>query len=109
MGNECFSKTMRGIFIMLAYIILFSTSSLPKLKDDDRARLDAFQDGFNKNYQLTTKRKCPNISEQIKSIRDQTKDKKSFSSLRFNRKNDEEMLQHTYKMLSLLKKLINNP
>ena len=72
---------------MLAYFILFSTSSLPRMKDDNRAQLDAFQDRSNMNYQLMTKRKCPNISEQIKKFLDQAKDKKSFSSLRFNRKN----------------------
>ena len=118
------SKTMRGILIMMAYFIL-ATANRPGRKDDIRALLDTFENRYDMSYHLTTLG-LSNTLEQVKNILDQTKEKKSFSSIRFNRKNgiskwililennftnllDEEMLQHAYKMLSLLKKLINNP
>ena len=118
------SKTMRGILIMMACFIL-ATANRPGRKYDIRALLDTFENRYDMSYHLTTLG-LSNTLEQVKNILDQTKEKKSFSSIRFNRKNgiskwililennftnllDEEMLQHAYKMLSLLKKLINNP
>ena len=79
------SKTMRGILIMMAYFIL-ATANRPGRKDDIRALLDTFENRYDMSYHLTTLG-LSNTLEQVKNILDQTKEKKSFSSIRFNRKN----------------------
>ena len=84
--------TMMGIFIIVACFSL-AKSSLPRKQDDSYALLDSFGNGYDMNSHLkdvvgTRKRKDPfNIIEKVRNILDYTKDKKSFSSLRYNRRN----------------------
>ena len=85
-------KAMMGILYTMMACFILSTASLPRMEDDILALLDAFENRHDNYFPkealgLRNGKGHFSISEQLTSILDQAKDKKSFSSLRFNRKN----------------------